>query len=214
MTEEFRLHQELRAADLVRGGLPPAEAARQARLEFGSAEWYKDEARAARGLRAIDGIRVSWLDVKLGGRMLVKYPGFTLVGGLAFAIAVGAAGFKLITQVAYPNRSLPDGNRIVAIRAWDAATNDRERRLAYELTSWRGTLRAIDELGAYRSVRRNLLVPGGEVTPVMLVEISASAFRVATVRPLLGRTLQPVQHDHLRFRDAERTRPGRVPWCF
>ena len=28
---------------------------------------------------------MSWLDVKLGARMLVKYPGLTLVGGLAIA---------------------------------------------------------------------------------------------------------------------------------
>ena len=36
MDEEFRLHLELRAEDLVRSGLSPAEAARRARLEFGS----------------------------------------------------------------------------------------------------------------------------------------------------------------------------------
>ena len=42
MAEEFRLHQELRAADLVRAGLAPAEAERQARAEFGSVPWYRD----------------------------------------------------------------------------------------------------------------------------------------------------------------------------
>ena len=47
MAEEFRLHQELRAADLVRAGLSPAEAARQARLDFGPAEMHNDGARAA-----------------------------------------------------------------------------------------------------------------------------------------------------------------------
>ena len=37
MDEEFRLHQELRAADLVRAGLSHSEARRKARLDFGSA---------------------------------------------------------------------------------------------------------------------------------------------------------------------------------
>ena len=32
MAEEFRLHVELRTADLIRWGLTPAEATRQARL--------------------------------------------------------------------------------------------------------------------------------------------------------------------------------------
>ena len=193
MAEEFRLHIELRAADLVRAGVSSADATRRARLEFGSVERYKDEGREARGLRPFDGLRVSWLDVKLGFRMLVKYPGLTLVGGLAmaFAIAVGAAGFELITQVADPTLPLPGGDRIVAIRAWDAAAGDQERRIAHEFTSWRGALRSIEELGAHRTVRRNLIVPGGEVAPVSVAEISASAFRVAAVPPLLGRALLP-----------------------
>ncbi len=50
MSEEFRLHVELRAADLVRAGLSPAEARRRARLEFGSAELHKDD--GAPGARA------------------------------------------------------------------------------------------------------------------------------------------------------------------
>jgi len=33
--------------------------------------------------------RMSWMDLKLGLRMLVKYPGLTIAGGLAIAIAIG-----------------------------------------------------------------------------------------------------------------------------
>ena len=193
MAEEFRLHQELRAADLVRAGLTAELAARQARLEFGSAERYKHEARASRGLRRLDQLRVSWLDLKLGGRMLLRYPGLTIVGGLAFAfaIAVGAVGFELLTQAAAPTLPLPGGDRIVTIRAWDEKVADHERRLAYELTTWLPALRTVEEIGAFRTVGRNLLVPGGEIAPVPVAEISASAFRVAAVPPLLGRALGP-----------------------
>src|SRR5687767_13016642 len=82
MSDEFRTHRELRTADLVRQGWSPEKASRQARLEFGSVERYKDEAREARGLRKVDTIRISWLDFKLGFRMLARYPGLTIVGGL------------------------------------------------------------------------------------------------------------------------------------
>src|SRR5512132_969906 len=54
MEAEFRHHMELRGEDLVRAGLTPAEAARQARLEFGSAPSFTDRGREARGLRAFD----------------------------------------------------------------------------------------------------------------------------------------------------------------
>ena len=49
MDEEFRHHISMRAEDLVRRGVPAAEASRQAHLEFGHAERHKEAGRAARG---------------------------------------------------------------------------------------------------------------------------------------------------------------------
>jgi len=66
MEAEFRLHMDLRAEELVRTGLTPAEAARRARLEFGSAPSFTDRGRDARGLRAFDSLRFSVLDLRLG----------------------------------------------------------------------------------------------------------------------------------------------------
>src|SRR5215208_7442240 len=74
MEAEFRLHMDLRAEELVRAGLTPAEAARRARLEFGSAPSFTDRGREARGLRAFDSQRVSVLAGKLESRILVKDP--------------------------------------------------------------------------------------------------------------------------------------------
>ena len=85
MEAEFRLHMELRAEDLMRAGLTPAEAARQARLEFGSAPSFRDRGREARGLRAFDSLRFSMLDLRLGGRMLVKHPALTVIATIAVA---------------------------------------------------------------------------------------------------------------------------------
>ena len=191
MSEEFRSHIELRAADLVRWGLTPGEALRQARLEFGSPERYKDEARAARGLRRIDDIRVSWLDFKLGFRMLARYPGLTVVGGLAmaFAIWMGTATFELMTQLMRPTLPLPAGEEIVGLRVWDAKTNRQEMRASYDFAAWRSQLRSVEDIGAFRIVQRNLITGDGIGEPVELAEISASAFRVTRVPPLLGRTL-------------------------
>src|SRR5215212_11468648 len=104
MEAEFRLHMDLRAEELVRAGLTPTEAARRARLEFGSAPSFTDRGRDARGLRAFDSLRFSVLDLKLGGRMLVKHPALAAIGtiAVAFAIAVGTTAFEVITQVLFP----------------------------------------------------------------------------------------------------------------
>ena len=191
MKEEFRLHMELRAADLVRSGVAPAEAARRARLEFGSTESYKDKGRESRGLRRFDEIRVSWLDFKLGFRMLARYPGLTLVGGLAmaFAIWVGAGTFELISQLVKPNLPFQAGDRIVGIRTWDAAANRPENRVAQDFLTWRREVKTVEQLGAFRSIKRNLITADGRGEPVDIAEISASAFRVTRVPPLIGRPL-------------------------
>ena len=131
------------------------------------------------------------LDLRLGGRMLVKYPGLTIVGGLAmaFAICVGAVVFEVLTPFVHPTLPLPAGERIVQIRNWDAAANRPEQRALHDFIVWRGALRSVTELGAWRDVTRNLIVAAGDARPVEVAEITASGFRVAGGAPLLGRVL-------------------------
>jgi predicted permease len=131
------------------------------------------------------------LDLKLGGRMLVKYPGLTVVGGLAmaFAICVGAVIFEVVTLLVYPTLPLAAGDRVVQIRNWDVAENGPDQRALHDFLVWRGALRSVTELGAWRDVTRNLIVAGGEARPVQVAEITASGFRIAEGTPLLGRVL-------------------------
>ena len=136
----------------------------------------------------------SWVDFKLGGRMLVKYPGLTLIGGLTLAVAigVGAAWFEVTRQVVNPRIPLADGNRIVSIHNWDAAESTVEARSLYDFQLWREQLTTIKELGAYRSLERNLITADGNGYPVDAAEITASAFPLTRVSPLLGRALPRV----------------------
>jgi putative ABC transport system permease protein len=191
LKEEFRLHIELRAADLVRVGMTPAEAARKARAEFGNTEHHVEKARNARGLRWFDEMRFSGLDLRLGARMLVKYPVLTIVGGfsMAFAIWVGAGTFEAIRQLVFPTIPLPDADRIVMLQNWDASTNRPEPRATHDFVAWRSSVQSVQDLGAYRTVTRNLMITDGLAEPVLTAEMSAAAFRVLRVPPVLGRTL-------------------------
>ncbi|MEX2570504.1 MAG: ABC transporter permease [Gemmatimonadota bacterium] len=191
MAEEFRLHVDLRADDLVRDGMSPAEARRQARLEFGSVERYRDEGRASRGLRPFDELRFSWLDVKLSLRMLVRYPGLTVVAGLAIAFGIwaGAGTFEMVTQLLRPTLPLDEGHRIVGIQLRNLETGGVERRALHEFVIWRGELTSVTDLGAFRTLERNLILGDGTGEPTMVAEMSASGFQVARVPPLLGRVL-------------------------
>lgn len=191
LKEEFRLHMDLRAADLVRAGMNPDDAARKARAEFGNTEHHVEKARHARGLAWFDEMRFSWLDLKLGGRMIVKYPVLTIVGGfsLAFAIWVGAGTFEAIRQLVFPVIPLPDAPRIVVLQNWDASANRAEPRVMHDFVAWRSALQSVQDLSAYRTVTRNLMVTDGLAEPVSAAEVTASSFRVLRVPAVLGRTL-------------------------
>jgi predicted permease len=189
MNEEFRFHLEMEADRLVREeGFAPQEALRRARLAFGYAERYKEELRDGRGPAWPSGLS---LDLRLGFRMLVKHPGLTLVGGLAFAFAiwVAAGAFEFAGQVLFPRLPLPDASRMVALERGDAAAGRVQPQALHDFAAWRTELRAVVELGAYRLAQRNLVTSDGESLPTEVAEISASAFRVARMRPLLGRAL-------------------------
>ena len=145
-------------------------------------------ARSARGFRAFDGLS---LDFKLGARMLVRYPGLTVIAGLAmaFAICVGTVIFQMMSIFIYPSLPLPQGDRLVQMRNWDVAAKSAEPRALYDFNVWRSTLRSVTELGAWRDATRNLIVTEGDARPVVVAEITPSAFRVADGTPLIGRVL-------------------------
>ena len=134
---------------------------------------------------------ISWLDVKLGVRMLFKNPGITLVGGLAMAvaIAIGAGMFGFSYSLMNPRLPLDEGHRIVAVENRDVWSDNPQNPSLHDFAAWRQELRAIREVSAYRNVARNLIALDGSAEPVRLAEMSASGFRVARVAPALGRPL-------------------------
>ncbi|MPY89734.1 MAG: FtsX-like permease family protein [Luteitalea sp.] len=133
---------------------------------------------------------MSWLDVKLGLRMLVRYPGLSLAGGLAIAVVI-ACGTATAVFDAAVHSTLPfeEGERVVAIENWDTTWNDQEYRALHDFVSWRDELKSVEDIGAYRLIRRNLTVADRQTEPVRVAEITAAAFQVARVPPLLGRHL-------------------------
>src|SRR5688572_20405109 len=191
MDEEIRFHIEKESERLVReDGLPPHEARRQALIAFGRVERHREELRDGRGVAWLGGLS---LDLKLGFRMLIKYPGLTIVGGLAMAFAIwaGAVTFQFVMLFVHPTLPLPGGDRIVRIRNWDVVANEAESPALHDFLVWREALQSVTDLGAYRGVTRNLIAGDGGAWPVQAVEITASAFRIAPPPPLLGSVLDP-----------------------
>ena len=188
-SEEIGFHIEMETERLRREeGLDAAEARRRALVAFGGVVNHKEALHDGRGLRWLNGLS---LDFRLGARMLVKYPGLTIVGSvaMAFAIWVGAVTFEMVTLLVHPTLPLPGGDRIVRIHTWDMEKSVVESRTLHDYVVWRDAVTSVTDLGAYRDATRNLFAVPGDAHPVAVAEITASAFRIAPMAPLLGRVL-------------------------
>ena len=187
MSDEMRFHIEMETQRLQQRGLSADEAARQAALRFGGVEKYRGAGRDALGLTWTRGIST---DIKLGTRMMRKHPGLTAVAlfALSLAIGAGAAYLEFINDLMHGRLPFPDADRIVGVQVWDRQSGNPENRVTADFISWRSSLRSFEDVAAYRNVERNL-VAGGRAEPVRAAEMTASAFRIARVPALIGRTL-------------------------
>ena len=185
---EIRFHIEMETERLMREQkLDHDEARRRALVTFGGVQQHRETLREGRGTAWLSGLS---LDLKLGFRMLAKYPGLTVVGGVAMAFGIwfGAVTFHMFGILSSTKLPLPDGDRIVKIQNWDLKMQENEDRVLYDYQSYRG-LRSITDLGAYRDASPNLVGADGSARPAVAAEVTASAFRIAPARPLHGRVL-------------------------
>ncbi|HZF67740.1 MAG TPA: ABC transporter permease, partial [Gemmatirosa sp.] len=198
----------LEARDAVDGDLHELYLAHRAETGARAASrWYWVETlsftlrfmldRIARVLRSLanGGATPSGLDLKLGVRLLAKSPGLALVGGLgmAVAIALGAGAYAAVNSYLYPELPLPEGDRVVAIGKFDRMREYEDERLLHDFLVWRREVRTVVDLGAFRTIQRNVGTTSGRGQglgePIRLAEMTASGFRVARVPALRGRTL-------------------------
>jgi putative ABC transport system permease protein len=191
MDEEIRLHIELHAQRLIRErGLGAGEARRQAAIAFGGVEKWKAESRESRGGRWLDHLS---LDARLGLRMLIKHRSLTVIGifAMSVAVAIGATLFEVIGEALNPALPFPQGERVVAIEYATERASVPEQARIDEFVEWRGAVKSIQPLGAFRTVQRNLATATSYPEPARVAEITASAFAIAHTPPHLGRHLVP-----------------------
>jgi putative ABC transport system permease protein len=194
MDAEIRAHLDARTSDLKRRGMDPAAAARQARLEFGSIERYRDEIRTARGLHLIDEIRG---DLLCGWRGLRRSPAFVAAACLSLALGIGANTlvFSIVDGTLLRSLPLPDSDRLVTI--WTVADPTRPDRLGTSSISRfvaiRDLARSFESVAAYNGAACGVKTLGfgdNSAPPERILgqTVSPSMFRTLGVEPMIGRT--------------------------
>jgi len=188
LSREIRSHLQLLEDEHVAKGMSRDDARLAARRAFGGVEQTKEHQRDARGFRWLEDSRI---DLKLGARMLVKYPGLSIIGGagLAVGVAIGAGFFAFLYSFLYATLPVEGGERIVALENWDIDANDEMRRSMHDLVMWQREMKTVGEIGAFRTIGRNLIVPGGSAEPVQVAQITAAGFNITRVPPVIGRPI-------------------------
>ncbi|MGA8741400.1 MAG: ABC transporter permease [Terracidiphilus sp.] len=206
MEAELQLHLEHLTDDLIRAGLPPAEAARRARIALGPALVHKEGMRGSLGLRWFDELSA---DVRFGIRILAKSPGFTLIAALSLALAIGANTtiFAMGKQLLFDRLNVPhpeqlrmlrwngDGHEVVQ-SMWGDFDSTAEGGMTSSVFSYpvyeqlRDHNQKLQDLIAFKEDGMNATVRGN-AQRVNAALVSGNFYAALEVRPQLGRALQP-----------------------
>ena len=206
MTEEMRFHMELQAEEHVREGMDPAEAAEQARREFGHVDGFSETCRDERGF-----VWISQLgqDLRYGLRMLRRTPGFTAAAVLTLALGIGVntAIFSLTDEILLRQLPVRDPSGLVLFH-WasakglsvgtmgsfesDPATHQMSCT-SFSLPAFERFSRSDRDLAgifAFSAISRMTVVSDGDAQAVQLGElISGGGFSVLGVAAAEGRVI-------------------------
>jgi predicted permease len=129
--------------------------------------------------------------MKLALRMLRRNPGLTAVAvfALAFGIPSALYPFHMLT-VLEGRMPFDEGDEIVGVRHSYIDEMDELESTIHDLEAWRDALPSLGEIGAARRTRMNLAT-GARLGPWRGAYMTASAFGIVRVHPLVGRPLQP-----------------------
>jgi predicted permease len=182
MEEELRSHVEHRADDLVRSGMSRDQADRQARIEFGAREKYKEECQEALGGNFLATLLQ---DLRFSLRVLRKSPGFTFAAVVTLALAIGANAlvFAVVNALFLRPLNVPHGESLYSLQRG----NEKYIVQSYpDYLDLRDRNRSFDDLAAY-SISQAGLDTGKDPATVWGYTASGNYFDALGIQPYLGR---------------------------
>lgn len=192
MTEELRFHVEQLAEDLIRSGVPRAEALGRARNELGGFEAVKQDCREVRGLRLFDELA---REFRYSARLLRKSPGFTVTALLTVALCLGAnlTIFAVIDAILVRPLPFPNARRLVTLyNTYPRAGVERDGSSLTNYYERRGRISAFRSLSIYRFGTSIVGDPGATArAPVMVV--SPDFFTTLGLGPAFGSVFTDAQ---------------------
>ncbi len=187
MADELRFHLEEHTADLIKAGVSPEEAARRARIEFGTANTVREECRISRRIHLFDELQRQF---RHAARTLRRTPRFTLTALFTLAVCIGAnlTIFAVVNAILLRPLPFPESGSLVTI--YNTYPNARVLRDGSSTTNYyerRGRIAAFSGLSIYREFASIVGNPGA-TEQEQAIAVSPEFFSTLGTGPAIGRT--------------------------
>ena len=185
MEREMEFHVEMSTRRNVERGMTLETARRQAKLLFGSADAFKEAARAAHRARVAENI-IS--DIRFALRSLRRSPSFTVAAVLTVTLGIGAstAMFTVVNAALLRPLPIPEPEDFTYLGWVWSKGNDIPALTGFQYEFVRAHNRIFEAVAAYRPQEAHL---GDESTaqPLRGLRVSSGFFRTIGFTPRLGR---------------------------
>jgi putative ABC transport system permease protein len=181
-----------RADDLVSTGMPHDEAVRQARLELGAVEAYKEKCPDASGFASLRVLHGFGADLKVASRRLLATPMFTIFAVLSLALGVGVttAVYSSVDTVLWKDRVIPESDRVAVVMGAEAGQYTVQGVVSVpDFEDFRATQQSFASITAAYRIVPSLVTP--DTTILTSGEaVDAAYFDTLAVDVALGRPIQ------------------------
>jgi predicted permease len=196
LAREIKAHLALLEDEYRRRGMSPEQATLAARRAIGSVALAKDRHRDTRSIAWLDDLR---RDVRHAARVLARSPGFTSVALLTLALGIGAttAVFSVVEGVLLRPLPYPEPDRLVRVFGPPptlAGIDGPPSRMIDLPSQTFETLRLADRAFSHVTgyMPTTMTLTGrGDAVRLVGSHVSAAAFPMFGVPPLIGRGFEP-----------------------
>jgi putative ABC transport system permease protein len=189
MREELSFHVEQYKQELMLSGMPEAEAARRARIEFGSLNSIEGDCREARGLHLFSEL---FRQSRYALRLFRKTPGFTITALLTLAVCLGAnlTIFAVIDSILLRPLPFPKADQLVTIfNTYPKAGVDRDGSSLTNYYERRGHIPAFASIAIYR-YDTAIVGESGSTQREQITRVSHDFFTTLGLGPAVGRSFK------------------------
>lgn len=188
LADEIESHIHHIADEDIRRGLPPEEALRRARLQFGGVASTKENYRDQRSLPGFDALDQ---DFRYALRGIRRNPGFAAIAIFSLAIGIGAntAIFSVVNAVLLQPLAYKDPHRLFAVQEISPQLNNGKAMPVNPLHAleWAKQCPSLESVALLRGNRADI-AGGDEPASVLGVDVPHNLFTHFGVDPILGRT--------------------------